>query len=181
MQNGKWVLAYTAAATPAATIRSLLASSYANATTPGVMDSGQLRSTTATAARGLGYSDNGTAVTVMATLYGDADLDGGVSINDFNVLAANFGQSSGQVWISGDFDYDGGVSINDFNLLAGNFGQSLTAAGVRPDYTGLLAFAAAHDDLVAFEAITGVPEPTTLGLLAAGAMLGLRRRRSATA
>ena len=108
-------------------------------------------------------------------LDGDADFDGGVSINDFNALAGNFGQASGQKWSTGDFDFDGGVSINDFNLLAGNFGQTLPAGSQA--WAGLLAFAAAHDDLDAFAAVTGVPEPSALALLAAGAAAGLRRRR----
>ena len=154
----------------AATIRSLLVTGFATGFTTGT-----LRSTTATANRGLGYKDDGTAVIVKATLYGDADLDGGVSINDFNLLATNFGQS-GKVWIDGDFDYDGGVSINDFNLLATNFGSTLPASA--DSFAGLLAFAAAHNDLAAFEAVTGVPEPTSLGLIAAGMTLGLRRRRA---
>ena len=60
-------------------------------------------------------------------LAGDIDRDGGVSINDFNVFASNFGKASGQTFTNGDFDADGGVSINDFNLLAGNFGRVLAA------------------------------------------------------
>ena len=177
VQNGRAVFDYTGSTTPAATVRLLLAASFQAATTPGVMDTGILRSTTATAARGLGYKDDGVNnLIVMATLFGDSDLDGGVSINDFNALAGNFGQSGNKVWTDGDFDYDGGVSINDFNLLAGNFGQTLPASSEA--WAGLIAFARAHDDMAAFEAITGVPEPTTLGLVAAGMALG-RRRRSA--
>ena len=177
VQNGRVVFDYSTSTTPVAVVRSLLAASYQATTTPGVMDTGTLRSTTSTAARGLGYKDDGAGnVIVMATLYGDADLDGGVSINDFNALAGNFGQSTGKVWTDGDFDYDGGVSINDFNLLAASFGQTLPASGDA--WTGLLAFAAAHNDLAAFEAVTGVPEPTAMALLAAGAVVGLRRRRA---
>ena len=175
VQTGRLVFDYAGVATPAAAIRSLLAASAATGFTS---TSARLRSTTATAARGLGYADNGTSVTVMATLYGDADLDGGVSINDFNALAANFGVSGGRVWTDGDFDYDGGVSINDFNLLAGNFGQSLAASAAGVDFAGLLAFAAAHDDLIAFERVTGVPEPAAAALLLAATALGRRRRGS---
>ena len=173
IQNGGFSLDYTGAS-PAATVRGLLAASFTAGA--GVMNTGQIKSTTATAAKGLGYRDDGTgSVLIKAALFGDADLDGGVSINDFNSLAGNFGQSTGKVWVDGDFDYDGGVSINDFNLLAGNFGQSLPASS--ESFASLLAFAAAHNDLAAFEAVTGVPEPTSLGLIAAGATLGLRRRR----
>ena len=170
------VLDYTGGTSPVTTVRTLLLAGFNDAATPGVVDSGQIRSTSATAKIGVGYADNGTGVIrLKATLFGDADLDGGVSINDFNALAGNFGQASGRVWEQGDFDYDGGVSINDFNLLAGNFGQTLPASSEA--WAGLLAFAAAHNDLEAFAAITGVPEPTSLGLIAAGATLGLRRRR----
>ena len=177
IQSGKLVSEYAAGASPAGTIRGLLAASFNDVATAGVMDSGQLRSSTATAARGLGYRDDGAGqVVVMATLFGDADLDGGVSINDFNALAGNFGQSSGKVWTDGDFDYDGGVSINDFNLLAGAFGQTLPASSTA--WAGLLAFAAAHGDMDAFAAVTGVPEPTTAGVVAMAATVALRRRRN---
>ena len=171
IQNGAIDFDYSGTS-PASTIRGLLATGYGIGFT-----AGNLRSSTATANRGLGYLDTGATVIVKSALFGDADLDGGVSINDFNALAGNFGQSTGKVWVDGDFDYDGGVSINDFNLLAGNFGQTLPASA--ESFAGLLAFAAAHNDLAAFEAVTGVPEPTTLGLLAAGLTLGLRRRRHA--
>ena len=125
--------------------------------------------------RALGYKDDGSGVIVKAALFGDADLDGGVSINDFNALATHFGQSSGKAWVDGDFDYDGGVSINDFNLLAGGFGQNVPAGSSTR--AGLLAFAAAHDDSVAFERVTGVPEPGGMTLLVVGGAVGLRRRR----
>ena len=65
-----------------------------------------------------------TAVVLRYTLAGDADLDGGLSINDFNRLATHFA-TLGTYWQDGDFDYDGGVSINDFNLLAADFGQTV--------------------------------------------------------
>ena len=175
--NGNVVLDYTGSSSPVATVRSLLANSFNDLATPGVMETGQIRSSTATEKRGIGYVEDvaTSRITLKATLFGDADLDGGVSINDFNALAGNFGQASNRVWAQGDFDYDGGVSINDFNLLAGNFGQTLPATSEA--WAGLIAFAAAHNDMEAFQAITGVPEPTSLGLIAAGATLGLRRRR----
>ena len=148
----------------------------------GLLQSGKLTSSTATANVGLGYGDDGAGqVAVKTALFGDADLDGGVSINDFNALAGNFGQAAGKLWVNGDFDYDGGVSINDFNKLAANFGRTLGGGGgggaAAVDYSGLLAFAAAHDDLAAFAAVTGVPEPAALGLVAVAGTLTLRRRR----
>ena len=102
---------------------------------------------------------------VKVALFGDADLDGGVSINDFNTLAGNFGQSTGKVWVDGDFDYDGGVSINDFNILANYFGFiNATPAEVAAFH----AFAAT------------VPEPTGLAAALGLGSLTLRRRRRAS-
>ena len=173
LNAGQIVFDYTGGSTNAAAVRTALASGRA-----AEFVTGQIRSTAATAKIGLGYADDGVgSVTVKIALYGDADLDGGVSINDFNTLAGNFGQAMGLVWTQGDFDYDGGVSINDFNLLAGNFGQTLPATSEA--WAGLVAFAAAHDDLGAFQAATGVPEPSIAVLVAAGIGLGIRRRRNA--
>ncbi len=60
-------------------------------------------------------------------LQADADNDGRVNLNDFNILAANFGQSP-RDFTQGDFNYDTIVNLNDFNILAARFGQVL--AGV---------------------------------------------------
>jgi hypothetical protein len=57
-------------------------------------------------------------------LTGDADHDGRVNLNDFNIMAANFGQS-GRDASQGDFTYDGIVNLDDFNVLASKFGMSL--------------------------------------------------------
>jgi hypothetical protein len=59
-----------------------------------------------------------------------ADGDGSrqVGIEDFNLLAQNFGKSA-QAFGQGNYDYssDGKITINDFNLLAANFGKHLDA------------------------------------------------------
>ena len=101
---------------------------------------------------------------VFQTRYGDADLDGSVSINDFNILAANFGKAG--TWATGDFDGDGVVSINDFNLLAANFG-----------YGGPPVTAAQRAELKAFAAEISVPEPAILSLAATCVILLHSRRR----
>ncbi len=71
----------------------------------------------------VGQSVGSTAVLIRYTYYGDANLDSAVNLQDFNRLAANFGQSS-RDWVHGDFNYNGIVNLADFNLLAGNFGES---------------------------------------------------------
>ena len=57
-------------------------------------------------------------------LQGDANHDGRVNLQDFNILAANFGQSP-RDFTQGDFNYDGTVNLLDFNILAGRFGQAV--------------------------------------------------------
>lgn len=73
----------------------------------------------------LGEAVDGTTVLVRYTLLGDANLSGGVDVNDFSRLAANFNRPA--TWATGDFTHDDFTNITDFALLAGNFNQSLPA------------------------------------------------------
>jgi hypothetical protein len=61
-------------------------------------------------------------------LVGDADGNGSVNSDDFNILATNFG-TTGRTFSAGNFDYDAGGLVNsdDFNMLATNFGISLSS------------------------------------------------------
>ena len=129
--------------------------------------SGQITSTTATDRKGLGYVDDGSStVTVMYTYFGDANLDGTVGSNDFDALAAHFGETDSKVsWANGDFNYDGTVNALDFNALATNYGQSLSIAAPA-DSLGALEFG---------ELSRAVPEPSAIALLCMSA-LGMRRR-----
>ncbi len=109
-----------------------------------------------------GVQVDSSAVLVRWTRYGDADLSGTVNLDDFNRLAANFGQSN-RFWHDGDFTYNGIVNLEDFNLLAGNFGMSASANGPTPQDWAALASA--------------VPEPGFLALLGVPTSLGMLRRR----
>jgi hypothetical protein len=60
-------------------------------------------------------------------LNGDANRDRRVNLADFNILAANFGQSN-RTFSQGDFDYSGNVNLSDFNLLASRFGAAIVPA-----------------------------------------------------
>jgi hypothetical protein len=64
-------------------------------------------------------------------LRGDANGDGRVNLADFNILAANFGQSP-RDFTQGDFDYSGNVNLTDFNILAARFGAVLGPAARGP-------------------------------------------------
>ena len=100
------------------------------ATALGYLEASDYKAIYGDAATFAGEPIDSTAVLVRYTLYGDSDLDRGVSINDFNRLSGRFG-STGQSWLDGDYDYDTGVSINDFNLLAANFGKTLPTPQAR--------------------------------------------------
>lgn len=60
------------------------------------------------------------------TLAGDGNHSRTVDIQDFNLLAANFGKT-GQTFSQGNYDYssDGAIGLTDFNILAARFGHSL--------------------------------------------------------
>jgi hypothetical protein len=66
-------------------------------------------------------------------LPGDANRDRAVNLNDFTILAANFGQN-GRVFSQGNFNYSAGgaVNLDDFTILAAQFGKTLPAAGDAP-------------------------------------------------
>jgi hypothetical protein len=115
---------------------------------------------------GLAVTYSPTQVLVRASVPGDANLDNAVNLADFNLLAANFGQS-GRTWVQGDFTGDGMVNLLDFNRLAGQFGVSASGPGVTAqDWSALAAV---------------VPEPAALSLPALAAIAASfrqqRRRR----
>jgi autotransporter-associated beta strand protein len=153
--GGKLILDYNAGADPASTIESLLSASYSH----GFL-TGQIRDTSATSSIGIGWVDNTTTdqITIMPTLYGDADLNGKVDLTDFSILATNFDPNgTGKTWQQGDFDYNGKVDLSDFSILATNFGLSLPGLGGSPGVS--LGNLPAGD-------VNAVPEPSSIVTLA---------------
>jgi hypothetical protein len=178
LADGRAIVDYDADS-PLATVQSYIISGYH----AGVWDGSGIATCAGDAAHGLGYAEatavftsfpstfggygvDDTAVLISYARYGDANLDGIVTLADFNRLASGFGQP-GRGWTEGDFNYDGIVNLQDFNRLAANFG--LTAAG--PDVTPA--------DWAALA--SAVPEPGVGAVLLTGlAWLGRRssgRRR----
>ncbi len=69
-------------------------------------------------------------VRLLATLKGDANGDGVVSLADLDALGKHFGQAG--AWQDGDFDYDGQVDLADLDALATQFvkpATTMTAPG----------------------------------------------------
>jgi fibronectin-binding autotransporter adhesin len=176
---------------PMSAIYGYLKSGFNNGTWNGT--SGIISSTAQTATNGLhygvGWADGADGVhdvfgitsgeiELKYTLLGDANLDGTVNGSDFSILAANFGLGVTN-WDQGNFLYSSSVNGSDFSALAANFGQGDSGAAIftSADIAALDAFAVANN--LPLPAISSVPEPTTVGMLALGAigLLGKRRRR----
>lgn len=60
-------------------------------------------------------------------LLGDANHNGVVNLQDFNILASNFGQTN-RDFTQADFNYDTIVNLADFNILAARFGATVAPA-----------------------------------------------------
>ncbi|MCY2930178.1 MAG: PEP-CTERM sorting domain-containing protein [Planctomycetota bacterium] len=115
------------------------------------------------------YAASYLAATTVGTtwpnyLSGDFNKDGEVGPEDFGILKDNFGLDalpfgSHQSWTLGDANDDGEIGPEDFGLLKDNFGLDGGPTGAYP--------------------LTNVPEPTTMALLALGAVGLIRRRRTA--
>ena len=54
-------------------------------------------------------------------LEGNANSDGAVDLEDFNILKANFGESGD--YSQGDFNGDGEINLDDFVMFSANFGR----------------------------------------------------------
>jgi hypothetical protein len=117
-------------------------------------------------------------VLVKYTYYGDADLDGKVSGNDYTLI--DHGYSADQTnpgsvtgWVNGDFNYDGLIDGSDYSLIDNAF--NLQGSNGLADPMNLIA---ANTSEIASS--SPVPEPTGLAMLALAGVGMLRRRRRAS-
>ena len=100
---------------------------------------------------------------VLKTSAGDIDLNYVVNLLDLGQIAAHFGQPGLWMLADGDADGDGDVDILDLGLLANDYGKSFDRMPAAAPY---------HAPYV-----PPAPEPAGLGLLAAGGLALIRRRR----
>jgi hypothetical protein len=135
---------------PLDNVRALLTSGYAGGAWNGAGINSSVAATTGNTAIGYaeatdlfttfpvtfaGLSVDDTSMLLAHTVYGDANLNRTVNLQDFNRLAANFGLSVGARWSQGNFDFNTNVNLQDFNRLAANFGGG--AAPMLPAAGGL--------------------------------------------
>jgi hypothetical protein len=154
-----------------------------------------LNSSTAAADPGgttaIGYGSNGilnktafkgvspltaTDVLVKYTYYGDADLSGATTLDDFTLFLGGY-QNGGTTWVQGDYDYSGLTTLDDFTLfLKGYQQQGMPLSEVEALINSVPMSESERAAMLA--AVQAVPEPAALAVIGlAGATLGGRRRR----
>ena len=97
---------------------------------------------------------------------GDTDFSGVVNFDDLLKLAQNYEGAGIDQWSDGDFDLNGTTDFDDLLALAQNYDQSgLVNGQLTQNFSSDWALA-----------LSTVPEPTTLGLIAAAGLVSRRRR-----
>lgn len=110
-------------------------------------------------------------VLVRYALLGDADLSGALTLDDYAQVDAGFLlPASDPSWINGDFNADGAVDYRDYAIL--------DQAWMRIAPMAAEAMIAQHAEQfgTAYLAVV-IPEPGTLGIMAAGAGMLMRRKQ----
>jgi hypothetical protein len=100
---------------------------------------------------------------------GDTNFDFAVNFDDLLTLAQGYGTATGQTWIDGDFTGDDAVNFDDLLILAQHYGETAPNVGLSAlpsDFRSDWALA-----------LSTVPEPGVVTVLAAGLPLARRRIR----
>jgi autotransporter-associated beta strand protein len=94
------------------------------------------------------------------TYFGDANIDGQVTGDDYTVIDANLNTTPGVglEWLSGDMNLDGMVTGDDYTVIDANLGLGV-------------------GNPLSPASLSAVPEPAGLALLSAAAAMIRRRRR----
>jgi hypothetical protein len=115
-------------------------------------------------------------VIIKYTYVGDALLTGSVTAADYLQIDNGF-QNGLTGWNNGDFNYDGVINGDDYTLIDNAFNSqgSVSFAGGSAGPAEMIA--SDTDQIAEPSSSSGVPEPTSMGLLAIGALALLRRGR----
>jgi hypothetical protein len=99
------------------------------------------------------------------TYFGDANIDGQVTGDDYTVIDANLNTTPpvGLGWLSGDTNLDGIVTGDDYTVIDANLGLG-TGNPLSPSS-------------LSGGGLSAVPEPASAGVLSAAAAGALMRRR----
>jgi T5SS/PEP-CTERM-associated repeat protein len=190
--SGSLLLNYTtSSADPIASIASYLQSGYNGGSWngPGINSSSvaNLNASQSALIYSVGYADGADGITgvpsgqieIMPTLAGDAKLQGNVVFGDFQLLSQYFGQS-GTSWDEGNFSYGNSTNFGDFQLLSQNFGANASAL-TAGQIASINSFAAQFGEELTPSgsgySLVSVPEPASVGMLAAVSVGVLARRR----
>ncbi|HZZ43280.1 MAG TPA: dockerin type I repeat-containing protein [Tepidisphaeraceae bacterium] len=107
------------------------------------------------------------------TLPGDANYDGKINADDYALIDRGFGkQLATPGWSDGDFNGDGVVNAADYMIIDTQLGLQ---GGFTPSF--LAERESEFGDAYVTSLLAAVPEPASLGLLAAPLLLAARRRR----
>lgn len=133
-----------------------------------------------------GASIDTTTIIGKFSYYGDANLDGKVTGDDYVSIDVNLG--TGDSWMEGDFNMDGRVSGDDYVAIDANLGKGspdpLAFAELKAQMVAVHAEKFGDDYLVKLAAAeadgygsTVVPEPAATTIIGLGTLLMLRRKR----
>jgi T5SS/PEP-CTERM-associated repeat protein len=150
------------------------AASQDSLTALGSASNGLLNRTEFSGVTGLDADD----VLVKYTYYGDADLSGATTLDDFTMFLVGY-QNAGTTWAHGDFNYSGSVTLDDFTLLLLGYQQQGAPLGAVESLIHGMPMSDAERTAI-LAAVQAVPEPAAFGvilLMAGCGTLGRQRRR----
>jgi hypothetical protein len=126
-------------------------------------------------ATAIGYLINPNSFIALYTYYGDANLDGKISADDYALLDRGFAKHL-TGWSNGDFDYSGTIDSSDYMLIDRVF--ALTNGGsLTPTF--LAQREAEFGEQYVSELITSIPEPSiSVGLISLIAFNTFSRKRT---
>lgn len=120
-----------------------------------------------------GQTVDATSVLLKYTYYGDANLDGKITADDYALF--DRGQAKGLGgWLNGDFNYDGVVNSADLMLIDQSY---LQQGGVLSPAQFLAEREAAYGEAYVSQLLISLPEPSLAGCLMLGLAVVSRRRR----